>query len=130
MTEHKEQEKEAVKNTKAFKSNSLNEFNIQNLTDDQKRLAFRELLKYFLSELHSGTILNSTYWLAYYESIVSHQVQYLKKEYESLKHRKDKKIISDKIFDSEMLKAYRTVDSLEFTTQLVSAIVHSTCPIA
>jgi hypothetical protein len=130
MTEHKEQEKEAVKNTKTFESNSLNEFNIKNLTDEEKRIAFIELLEDFLPELYSGTILTPNYWYSYYETLAEHQTNYIKSEFRSLKERKDKKIISESSYYSGIRDAFAIQESIEFTTQILSRIVQSTCPIA
>lgn len=129
MQETKEQEKEAVKNVKPFKNNSLNEFTIKSLTDEQKRLAFRELLEHFLPELYSGTILTPNYWYSYYETLAEHQTNYIKSEFRMLEERKDKKLISESIYNTGIREAFDIQESIEFATQIISRIVQSTCPI-
>ena len=129
MTEHKEQPKQAVKNGTTKANNSRNESLIQHLSEEQKRLALRELLTHFLPEVHSGTILTPNYWLSYFEVLSEHQTSFFKSEFESLTARKDKRILSEENYHSGIYRVFKIQESIEFSTQIISAIVHSTCPI-
>lgn len=128
MTETKERTEATVKNGRAKAINSRDEFSIQNLNDEEKRLAFRELLEHFLPELYSGTILTPNYWYSYYETLAEHQTNYIKSEFNSLQDRKDKNIITESKFYSGIRDAFEVQESIEFTTQILSRIVQSTCP--